>query len=145
VVLIVRLVAEADVVLRFAAMSTNVENGGELLAFLDDFWQIEIPSDIQPWPRLELNLLDDELFFLDAAHHFRLEIGLLRQGAEAEHLHQLSVQFAAFGLPGFERFEFRESTAAELGRFLLEVLGDHGIAARGIWLGRFFGKTLAHE
>ncbi len=80
VVLIAGLVAVAHAVLLHPAVAANVENCGDAPLALAR--QIEVAGDVQPGPRLEVQLLDNDIVALDPASDRRLEIAPLGQRIE---------------------------------------------------------------
>src|SRR5262249_51973624 len=71
VVVITRLVPEADVPLFGLAMSADVKNGRRRTG--RSLWQIEISGDIQTRSRLKVQFFDGELIVLDFAGDHRVK------------------------------------------------------------------------
>src|SRR5207249_3839914 len=87
VMLVRHLVPITDTVLDNRSVAAEVKNRRRRIAQIPG--QVKIRCDIEPGPRLEAEVLDDERSAVNLPGHRRLQVRLFRQGPQAEHVEQL--------------------------------------------------------
>ena len=140
VVLVVRLVAVADIALFDSTMTAHIEDRRQRPSLF--FGSIEIAGDVQPGARLKMHSLNDNVFVLNRPDDHRFQWSLRRKRIEAQHFKQVLAVLRFILLPVFLRLVLRQRGLRELRRFCLKVASNHRIAAAGISCRRVFGYCL---
>jgi hypothetical protein len=83
-----------------------------------------------------MHVLDKEFLVLDAARHFGLQVRLLRQRIQAQHLQKLPAILPLLRIPVVQRLDLAQAGVADALRFDAEILGQHLVAAAGFDLGQ---------
>jgi hypothetical protein len=119
VVLIRHLVAVAHAVTDDGPVAAHVKHRWRRLRRV--LRQVQIGCDVKARERLEVEVLDGEVFMLQTSRCGGLEVGARGQRVEAEHLREFRAQLRRTRLPGGRVRYVTEATLRQFARAPLEV------------------------